>query len=111
MIAPENAFLVFGSHATKKKMHEVSRERMDLGRYINNLNTVLSDQQQKKKPVYLLAQPSSMFSKSGPPLAFFFISSHFFSLISSFQADLFGPWGGGVHSHPSHPPAYAPVFI
>ena len=49
MIAPENAFLVFGSHATKKKMHEVSRERMDLGRYINNLNTVLSDQQQKKK--------------------------------------------------------------
>ena len=30
-------------------------------------------------------------------------------MFGSFQADLFGPWGGGgVLSHPSHPPAYAP---
>ena len=93
MIAPEKAFSVFGSHATKKDDRELST----LWRYISNLNTVLSDQQQKIN-VYLLARPSGMFSKSGPPLAFFF------SLISSFQADLFDSWGGGVRSHPSHPP-------
>ena len=91
MIAPEKAFSVFGSHATKKDDRELS----SLWRYISNLNTVLSDQQQKKN-VYLLARPSGMFSKSGPPLAFFFISSHFFSLISLFQADLFDSWGGGA---------------
>ena len=28
-------------------------------------------------------------------------------IFGSFQADLFGRWG--VDSHPSHPPAYAPV--
>ena len=43
----------------------------------------------------MLAQPSGMFSKSGPPLAFFFISSHFFSLISSFQLGLFRLVRGG----------------
>ena len=104
MIAPENAFLVFGSHATKKKMHEVSRERMDLGRYINNLNTVLSDQQQKKKPFICSLSLRVCFLKVVHLWRFFFISSHFFSLISSFQADLFGPWGGGGAFAPIAPP-------
>ena len=62
---------------------------MGLGRYmyINNLNTVLSDQQQKKKRLFARSA-SGMFSKSGSPLAFF---------------HKFGSWGGGgVRSHPSH---------
>ena len=71
---------------------------MDLGSYmyINiNLNTVLSDQQQKKNRIFARSA-SGMSSKSGPPLAFFFfIRFTLFSLISSFQADLFGWWGGG----------------
>ena len=63
--------------------------------YINNLNKVLSDQQQKKKRLFARSA-SGMFSKSGPSLALFFISSrHFFGLISSFQTDLFGSWEGG----------------
>ena len=77
---------------------------MDLGRYINNLNTVLSDQQQKKN-VYLLAQPSGMFSKSGPP-------PHKFTFFQPNKLIPGGPFrlvgGGGVRSHPSHPPAYSP---
>ena len=47
--------------------------------YINNLNTVLSDQQQKKKRLFARSA-SGMFSKSGSPLAFF---------------HKFGSWGGG----------------
>ena len=54
MVAPENAFSVFGSHATKK-----------------NMTVNFPHYEKKEKNVYLLAQPSGMFSKSGPPSVFF----------------------------------------
>ena len=66
---------------------------MDLGRYINNLNTVLSDQQQKK--TFICSLSFGYVFQKWSTFGVFFISSHFFSLISSFQADLFGSWGGG----------------
>ena len=51
---------------------------------------------------------SDKLEENGSSLAFFHMFT-FFSLTSSFQADLFGPWG--VRSHPTHAPPPPPPLL
>ena len=80
------------------------RLSVGLRRQINNKNTVLSDQQQKRT-----LGTVTNYMRMVHLWRFFFTSFIFFSLTSYFQADLFGPWGGGCDRTLRTPPAYAPA--
>ena len=84
---------------------------MDLGRYINTLNTVLSDQQQKKRTFICSLSLLVCFLKV-VHLWRFFHKFTFFQPVKFIPGGPFRLVGGGVRSHPSHPPpAYAPAWI
>ena len=93
---------MFGSHATQKNDRDLLSLRRGLGRYIN---TQFYKVINSRKECLIARSTSGMFSKlckaeysekSEKVFTFggFFISSHFFSLISSFQTD---PRGGAIH--------------
>ena len=107
VIVSENAFSVFGSPTSQKDDRDLSSLWMGLGRYILITWIQFYEVINSRKECLFVRSPWAMLAKLCKAecseksekvvlLWSSFLRSHFFSLKSSFQADLFDPWWRGM---------------